>query len=177
MRAQFLRWITAAAALAGVVTVSGCGGSQPPPPEPEMAATPPPSLPQLVEPSVRDEGTTSVAHDVPALEPIHFDFNEYRILPEARTALEKVSVVMKENPHWTLLLEGHCDERGTDAYNLALGENRAQAAKRYLISLGVGEQRFATVSYGEERPADPGSSEEAWARNRRAEFRLRVPGS
>lgn len=177
MRAQSLRWITAAAALAGVVIASGCGGSQPPPPETEMAAAPPPSLPQQVEPAVRDEGTTYVAPAVPALEPIHFDFNEYRIRPEARLTLEKVSAVMKEHPHWTLLLEGHCDERGTDAYNLALGENRAQAAKRYLMSLGVAETRFATVSYGEEKPADRGSNEEAWAKNRRAEFRMRVSGS
>lgn len=81
---------------------------------------------------------------------------------------------MKKNPHWKILLEGHCDERGTDEYNLALGENRAHSAKRYLVSPGVGEGRFQTVSYGEAQPADRSSSEEAWANNRRAEFRVRV---
>ncbi|MFP3929181.1 MAG: OmpA family protein, partial [Desulfobacteraceae bacterium] len=69
-------------------------------------------------------------------------------------------------------IEGHCDERGTNEYNLALGERRANAAKKYLISLGVSEDRVRTISYGEERPADPRHNEEAWAKNRRDEFKL-----
>ena len=113
----------------------------------------------------------------PSLRPIHFDFDKYRITLEARLVLEEVSVVMKENPDWRLVLEGHCDERGTSAYNIALGENRAQATKRYLVSLGIDERRFTTVSYGEERPVDPRDVEGAWTKNRRAEFRVRTQGS
>ena len=85
--------------------------------------------------------------------------------------------LLKDNARWRVLVEGHCDERGTAEYNLGLGEQRALSTKRYLVSLGVGESRFQTISYGEERPVDRRSNEEAWAKNRRAEFRVEAPGS
>ena len=167
----FLRIVTGAFALAALIVAAGCGGSQPAPPESSIVAAPPPSTDQ---PKERDETTEFVRADVPALQPIHFELDEYQITRDARIVLEDVAVLMKKNPHWKILLEGHCDERGTDEYNLALGESRAQSAKRYLVSLGVGEDRFQTVSYGEAQPADRHNNEEAWAYNRRAEFRVRV---
>lgn len=176
MKSLFLRTTAGAFVLAALMIASGCGGSQPPPPEPEVTRAPPPPPPVEV-PIVRVEEPTYVEPEPPTLKPIHFEFNVARITPEARMALEEVSVIMKEHPDWTLVLEGHCDERGTNHYNLELGDSRARAAKRYLVSLGVSDERFDTISYGEERPVNPESDERAWAQNRRAELRLRVPGS
>lgn len=176
MKVQFLRTTAGAFALAALMVVSGCGGSQAPPPEPEVTRAPPPP-PPVEEPIVRVEEPVYVEPEPPTLKPIHFDFNVARITPEARMALQEVSVIMKEHPNWVLVLEGHCDERGTNQYNLELGDSRAQSARRYLVSLGVSDERFHTISYGEERPATLGSGERAWAQNRRAELRLRVPGS
>jgi peptidoglycan-associated lipoprotein len=173
MRVQWSRAAFAVVAAAALGTAAGCGGSQPP--EPELVASEPPDVASFEEPPVRDE-TPVETLQVPSLKPIHFEYNEYRITPAARMELENVSVILKGNPHWTVLLEGHCDERGTDEYNLTLGENRAQSAKRYLVSLGIEESRFRTVSFGEERPAEPGHDERSWSRNRRAELRVQVPG-
>ncbi len=79
---------------------------------------------------------------------------------------------MNRNPTRLLLVEGHCDERGTNEYNLALGERRALSVRRYLVALGIGSDRLHTLSYGEEKPLDPGHTEESWAKNRRAEFKV-----
>jgi peptidoglycan-associated lipoprotein len=103
-------------------------------------------------------------------EPIHFDFDKADLTQESVSKLEAKLAVLRSAPRLELLIEGHCDERGSDEYNLALGNRRAAAARRYLVDHGVAEGRLAIVSYGEERPADPGHSEEAWAKNRRAEF-------
>jgi peptidoglycan-associated lipoprotein len=101
---------------------------------------------------------------------VHFAFDSYVLSPEARTLLEQKAGWLAENLQITAQIEGHCDERGTTAYNLALGERRAVAAKQYMTTLGVNAARLSTVSYGEERPLDPGHNEAAWARNRRAHF-------
>jgi len=77
---------------------------------------------------------------------------------------------MMENPNFDILIEGHCDERGTEEYNLALGEKRALAARDYIVGFGIAKDRISVISYGEERPADPRHNEEAWAKNRRAHF-------
>ena len=77
---------------------------------------------------------------------------------------------MMENPNESIIIEGHCDERGTNEYNIALGERRAESAKNYMVNVGVDPSRMQTVSYGEERPFDPGHDEAAWAKNRRAHF-------
>ena len=77
---------------------------------------------------------------------------------------------LRENADTSIIIEGHCDERGTNAYNIALGERRAESAKAYLTDLGIDGLRLTTISYGEERPVDPGHNEEAWAKNRRAHF-------
>lgn len=102
--------------------------------------------------------------------PIYFDFDRSFIRDDAKPGLQAVAAALKADGALKLGLEGHCDDRGTAEYNLALGERRVSAAKRYLNNLGVAASRLTTLSYGEERPVDPGHDEAAWAKNRRVEF-------
>jgi peptidoglycan-associated lipoprotein len=111
--------------------------------------------------------------DATMFENIHFDFDRSFIRNDAKPILQKVAAHMKKTPGAKLQIEGHCDERGTSEYNIALGQRRADSTKKYLTNLGVDGSRLSTISYGEERPADPGHNESAWARNRRAVFVLR----
>jgi peptidoglycan-associated lipoprotein len=99
---------------------------------------------------------------------IHFDFDKYDIRPENAEILKENAALLSKYLTVKVQIEGHCDERGTNEYNLALGERRANSTKKYLISIGVSQGRISTISYGEERPSDPGNNEEAWAKNRRA---------
>lgn len=101
---------------------------------------------------------------------ILFDFDSYTLRSDAKAILEQKAAWMKANAGVTVQIEGHCDERGTNAYNLALGERRANATKQYMSLLGIEGPRMSTISYGEERPLDPGHSESAWTKNRRAHF-------
>lgn len=101
---------------------------------------------------------------------IHFDFDQYNIRPKDQEILNENSALLMKYPAMNFQIEGHCDERGTDEYNLALAERRANSTKKYLISLGIEPSRISTISYGEERPLDPEHHEEAWAKNRRAHF-------
>lgn len=101
---------------------------------------------------------------------IHFDFDKYNIRPGDAEILKENSALLMKYPTMKFQIEGHCDERGTDEYNLALGERRANSTKKYLISLGIEASQISTISYGEERPLDPEHNEEAWARNRRGHF-------
>jgi len=105
---------------------------------------------------------------------IYFDFDKYDIRPDAAETLKKIGEYMLKNRDIKILIEGHCDERGTREYNLVLGEQRALSARRYLVVMGVSSKRMYTVSYGEEMPADARSNEEAWAKNRRCEFKIEV---
>jgi peptidoglycan-associated lipoprotein len=105
-------------------------------------------------------------------ERIYFDFDKSELKPEARAVLRKKAEWLRDNPEFSARIEGHCDERGTNEYNLALGERRANAAWRFLNALGISGARLTTISYGEERPADPGQNQDAWSKNRRDEFRL-----
>lgn len=104
---------------------------------------------------------------------IHFDFDKSFIRPDAKPILSGIAAWMKGNPGARVLIEGHCDERGTAEYNMALGERRAESARAYLVSLGVPAAALSTVSFGKEKPLDPGHNEEAWAKNRRAHFVLK----
>ena len=104
--------------------------------------------------------------------PVYFDFDKFDIKPEYRTVLKHNAMMLKKYPMMRVLLAGHTDSRGTSEYNLALGERRARAVQDYLIVLGVPATQLEIVSYGEERPAVNGASEAAWAKNRRAEFKL-----
>ena len=102
------------------------------------------------------------------LKDITFDFDKYDIRPQDASILKENATLLMKYPNMKIQIEGHCDERGTIEYNLALGERRANSCKNYLISLGVLRDRISTISYGKERPLDPGHNEEAWAKNRRA---------
>ena len=102
-----------------------------------------------------------------------FDFDKSDLTTEGKRSCQSVAEYMKKNPKAKVLIEGHCDERGSAEYNLALGERRAVAVKNYLLSLGVPKGAISTVSFGKERPVDPGHTEEAWAKNRRAHFLLK----
>lgn len=108
--------------------------------------------------------------EAPLLEDIYFAFDDYSLTDAAKATLEKNATWMKNNPNTKVRIEGHCDERGTNEYNMALGERRANSAKKYLIKLGIKEEQLSTVSYGEEKPFCTEHNEECWAKNRRAHF-------
>lgn len=98
---------------------------------------------------------------------VFFDFDKSNLSAEAKATLDKQTAWLKQYPSWSITIEGHCDERGTREYNLALGERRANAVKQYLAAEGIAASRLKTISYGKERPAVLGSNEAAWAQNRR----------
>ncbi|MGD9972433.1 MAG: peptidoglycan-associated lipoprotein Pal [Desulfatirhabdiaceae bacterium] len=103
-------------------------------------------------------------------ENVHFAFDSSVLDTTAQSILKSKADWMKKNPNAPVIIEGHCDERGTVAYNLALGERRAESAKAFLVNMGISAGSMSTISYGEERPVDPGKNEDAWAKNRRAHF-------
>jgi len=112
----------------------------------------------------------SVADSTVLADPIHFDYNKAEVLAADLPKLDRKLALFQAHPRLEVQVAGNCDERGSDEYNLALGERRAAAAKRYLVAHGIAADRIAVVSYGKERPVDPGHTEEAWARNRRDDF-------
>jgi peptidoglycan-associated lipoprotein len=116
----------------------------------------------------KEPGIEGVVFESSLLKDIYFDFDKYEIRSGDVTILKQNAEILKKYPKVKIQVEGHCDERGTNEYNLALGERRANSTKNYLISLGVSPERVSTISYGEEKPLDPGHNEEAWAKNRRA---------
>ncbi|MDR1046130.1 MAG: peptidoglycan-associated lipoprotein Pal [Candidatus Adiutrix sp.] len=101
---------------------------------------------------------------------VYFDFDRYNIRPDGAAIIQAKAAFMSQYPGVRAEIQGHCDERGTEVYNMALGDRRARATYNYITSLGVDGSRLTTVSYGKERPLDPAHSEAAWARNRRAQF-------
>ena len=103
-------------------------------------------------------------------EDIHFEFDQSRLLPEAKEILTDKAKWLRAHPDVSAVIEGHCDERGTNEYNMALGDRRSQSAKSFLVDMGIPSGRLTTISYGEEKPVDPRHDEEAWAKNRRAHF-------
>jgi peptidoglycan-associated lipoprotein len=103
---------------------------------------------------------------------IYFEFDSAALLPASQQSLTEKADLLLAHPEISATIGGHCDERGTDAYNMALGQRRADSAKAFLENLGVNTNQLNTISYGEEQPADPASNEEAWAKNRRAEFSI-----
>jgi len=108
------------------------------------------------------------------LKPIQFDFDKYDIRPGDATILDENAKWMKANPNYLVLIEGHCDERGTNEYNLALGERRAKATLNYLVAQGIAARRMTLISYGEERPLCTEKNEECWGKNRRAHFLVKA---
>ena len=113
---------------------------------------------------------TTLFHDASGLEIIFFDYNSYALRPDALEALKRNAEKIRQVPGIIIQIEGHCDERGTQEYNLALGEKRALSTRQHLINLGVSGDRLITISYGEEDPANEGHTEAAWSQNRRSEF-------
>lgn len=142
---------------------------------PQLAATEAAAEPAPPVPAAKPAATVSVASEAPSWENIPFDYDKFNLKPEARVLLDKLGEWLLRNKDYTVVIEGHCDERGTTEYNLALGERRAMEAKAYLTGLGVEAGRIKTISYGKEMPLDPGHDEEAWAKNRRDQFLVQLP--
>jgi peptidoglycan-associated lipoprotein len=163
-----------------LLAVGGCGKKQAP--EPETDVTAPPAEETVVEEPIDETAEAEVdatpLPDYGAMDPseygiedVFFAFDKYDLSPEAMTTLSiSARLLRDEATDVIILIEGHCDERGTVEYNLALGERRALAVRDYLVSLGVPEYRLRVTSYGESRPFAYGSNESAWALNRRAHF-------
>jgi peptidoglycan-associated lipoprotein len=152
-----------------VPTGANTAPSRPPaPPEPVAEPTIVPPEP------VRDDAIASASLDDlnrnSPLKPVFFDLDSSELNSANQRALDEDAALLKRYPSWTVTIEGHCDERGTAEYNLALGERRAVTARAYLVSLGIPADRLRTVSYGKEFPFDPGHDEAAWTKNRRAHF-------
>jgi peptidoglycan-associated lipoprotein len=151
------------AAIAGLATSVGCASTR----DQNMTRTSETRAPAEV--SIEAERATSV----PQLKPIYFEYDAWILSDDARGALRANAKLIQKHPEWGVLtIEGHCDERGSDEYNVALGQQRAAAAKRYMVDLGVPASRFATVSFGEYRPALEGHDEAAWRLNRRGVLAL-----
>ncbi|MCZ6624238.1 MAG: peptidoglycan-associated lipoprotein Pal [Deltaproteobacteria bacterium] len=164
------------------LVLTGC-----PPPsttKPEMPSSPPPSQTSVKEQpakaapkpapltslELQRQGKAPVTPASSPLKDIHYNFDSYDLRGDARETLKANVGWLKANPSARVEIEGHCDERGTNEYNLALGAQRAQAAKDYLVSLGVSAGRLSTISYGEELPVCKEKTEECWQTNRRARF-------
>lgn len=181
--------------LAGVVGLTGCGGKKPP-----VAAAPPPAVPTAFPSAGGPPPTPGPAPDAPVsipnnpvvsnplpwdaqsldvingpdspLKAVFFALDSDQLDESGKKVLSGDADVLKTYKTWVITIEGHCDERGTAEYNLALGERRALAAKTFLVSLGIGSDRIRTVSYGNEFPFDPAHNEAAWSKNRRAHLML-----
>ena len=188
MRHVFSRLTIAAAVLA---ISAACGGKKPPTPVPPSngpdpfptssgSSTPtsnpiPPDplpVPPDVNPTARpyDNLSPDDINKQAILKPVFFAYDSDEIDEAGRKTLEANAGILKEYRAWVLTVEGHCDERGTPEYNLSLGDRRAQAAKNYLLTLGITADRLKTVSYGKEFPFNPGHDESSWIQNRRAQF-------
>jgi len=144
-----------------------------PPPAKSPVEQPPPPIqePTIGEGDI-DETIRSQNSSRSLLKTVYFDFDSSSVRDDQVPVLQANAAWLKSHPSYRLMVEGHCDERDTIEFNLALGDKRAKAVSQYLTDLGVPADRIRTISYGEERPADPGHDEEAFARNRRAEFTL-----
>jgi peptidoglycan-associated lipoprotein len=147
---------------------SGSFSRVPAPPEPVAEPTIVPPEP-LREDSIASASLDDINRNSP-LKPVFFEYDSSEIAGDARGILDANALVLKKYPSWTITIEGHCDERGTAEYNLALGERRAVASRAYLVSLGISADRLRTVSYGKEFPFEPGHDENAYVKNRRAHF-------
>jgi peptidoglycan-associated lipoprotein len=173
---------TALLAIAMVYFV-GCSTAKPPPAPEEGAKSQPAQRPTqqlakapLSQSSSMEQLQKGQPVGTPASSPlkdIYFDFDRYDLRPDARETLQANADWLKQNPAIAVQIEGHCDERGTSEYNLALGAKRAQAAKDYLTTLGVSAQRLSTISYGEELPVCTEHTEECWQKNRHDRFVLK----
>jgi peptidoglycan-associated lipoprotein len=158
--------------------VTGCAKkAEPPKPveeiKPPVAASAPAPVKPIEEVKIQTQAPMpSLDDEIKALQEknIYFDFDKFDLKPEAQEILNQDGTFLKAHSNVTIQVAGNCDERGTVEYNLALGERRAKAAMDFLVTLGVEKERVATISYGKEKPLDPGQTEEAWAKNRNDQF-------
>jgi peptidoglycan-associated lipoprotein len=149
---------------------TGPTGPTRPPDPPKPVIEPPVVMPaEPVEDSIASKSLDDLNRDSP-LKPLFFELDSAEVSGPGQAALQANAAVMKKYPTWQITIEGHCDERGTAEYNLALGERRAVAAKTYLVSLGIPADKLRIVSYGKEFPFDAGHDDAAWGKNRRAHF-------
>ena len=190
IKKQGILSVTMVFAIASLFLITSCAKQQmseevvTPPPSPKSQVVPPPPKVDTaaMEQAERErkarlaemEMANKLRDEVRAFEAetIYFDFDRSELKSSARAVLAKKAEWLRKNPQFSMNIEGHCDERGTIEYNLALGERRANAVWKFLNALGVSGSRMSTISYGEESPADPAHNSAAWARNRRAEFKL-----
>jgi len=128
------------------------------------------ALKEVQETAVRVEAAAAPSREFYEFRDVNFDFDKFNLREDAREILKKHAEWLNKNKDVMIAVEGHCDERGTTEYNLALGERRASAGAKFLVDMGIDARRIKTISYGEELPLDPGHNEEAWAKNRRAHF-------
>lgn len=153
-----------------------------PAPAPVPASNPTPSAPERVTPPPAPRDTMAEYNEKVAaarlrlLETIYFEYDADELRDDARASLDEKIAILNANPGLRIRVAGHCDERGSDEYNIALGRRRSEAAKRYLTDRGVDASRIETSSFGRERPAVQGSTEEAWSKNRRDEFEILAGG-
>jgi peptidoglycan-associated lipoprotein len=180
MKKTMIVMLVLAFALGSVFTLASCAkkvGKVEEPGKPAGAtaapAAPAPG-PAPTAPAAPSTQPVEIATAVRAFESTHvyFDYDKSDIKAEAKPVLEKKAEFLRANAQYKVTIEGYCDERGTNEYNMALGDRRAKAAMKYLNALGISANRMSTISYGEEKPADPGHTEAAWAKNRRDEFKL-----
>ena len=184
-----VRYLTVWIGVVSLAAAVACGGKKPPvarpapPPPPANPTVPsrPPAPPEPVaEPTivppepVPDDAISSASLDDlnknSPLKPVFYELDSSDLNAASQKVLDENAALLKRYATWAVTVEGHCDERGTAEYNLALGERRAIAARAYLVSLGIAADRVRTVSYGKEFPFDPGHDEAAFAKNRRAHF-------
>lgn len=194
MRSSFLRskWVLLAVCVAILALGTACAKKQPPiarpvppadggmaggttparppaPPPPVETPTPLSEEPVMSETDLNSRSLDDLNRESP-FRPVFFGYDSSEVSQEGQSALDANAELLRKYPAWVVTIEGHCDERGTAEYNLALGERRALAARSYLVSLGIPGTRLRTVSYGKEFPFDAGTTEDAYARNRRAHF-------
>jgi peptidoglycan-associated lipoprotein len=185
---MMVRRIAVILTVASLAAAAACHKKAPPvarpaPPPPTSTSTAPARPPAPPDPMrepivpaepVRDDAIASASLDDlnrnSPLKPVFYELDSSEVSPAGQKVLDENAVLLKRYPAWAITIEGHCDERGTAEYNLALGERRAVAARAYLVAQGISADRLRIVSYGKEFPFDPGHDESAFAKNRRAHF-------
>lgn len=180
---KYLVWMAMAVLLAGLAAPLGCSKDTVPAPGATMTEQEKARLEaererrlreqRLKEAQLKEEQARTAEAQLKEVfvnTDVHFDYDRYDLSPEAKQILNEKAAYLQQHPSVQVIVEGHCDERGSNAYNMALGEKRAKAAEAYLVAMGISPQRMETVSYGEERPLVMGQTEEAYAANRRGHF-------